>query len=274
MFDQQQNADHFHSETPLLPSYEPEEIIGRDEEIDTIAEAMKPLARRRKPTNLLVYGPAGVGKSCCVNHVIDALEDQTRAKAVRINCWQYSTRPALLTEMLIQLGYPAPRKGKPVDELLSKLREWLDKNRNVAVVLDEFDQLEERTELIYDLSMISKDAENHLGLIMIANQPPEKIDMDPRSESRIGVGSLCFDTYSEDKLLDILQERANKSFKPGRVSAEALERIAEYTVERGEDCRQALQYLLEAGRCASAQGQGKVTEKIVKAHIDVENAGE
>lgn len=273
MFDRP-NADLFHSETPLLPSYEPEDVIGRDEEIESIAQAMKPLTRRQKPTNLLVYGPAGVGKSCCVNHVFDALEDQTRVKTVRINCWQYGTRPALLTELLIQLGYPAPRKGKPVDELLSKLREWLDKNRNVAVALDEFDQLEERTELVYDLAQVSRDSDNHLGLVMISNHPPSEIEMDPRSESRVGYRTLCFEGYSEDTLVDILQNRANITFEPGTITEEAIRKIAAYTVERGEDCRQALQYLLEVGRYAAKEGEATVTESVVEGFLETEHRRE
>ena len=124
----------FRSETYLAASYAPENPVGRDHNIEQIADALRPLARHKTPDNLLVYGPAGTGKTTCVRHILSKLEDETRVKPIYINCWQYNTRPSLLTQLLIELGYPAPRKGKPVDERLLKLREWLDKNRRIAVV--------------------------------------------------------------------------------------------------------------------------------------------
>lgn len=125
------------SETYLTTSYEPDEPVGRETEIKRIAEAVRPLTKRKTPENLLVYGPAGVGKTTCVKYVFNRLESEAGGKSVYINAWQYNSRSSLLTELLIQLGYPAPRKGKPVDELVSKLKEWLDKNRGVAVAIDD-----------------------------------------------------------------------------------------------------------------------------------------
>jgi len=111
------------------------------------------------------------------------------------------------TELLIQLGYPAPRKGKPVDELLSKIREWLDKNRGVAVALDEFDQLQDRTEVIYDLQMLNEDSENQLGIVMVSNQHPTTIKLDPRSCSRLNCQTLEFNSYNTAQLKQVLQKR-------------------------------------------------------------------
>lgn len=50
------------SETYLTPDHVPDELVGRNAEIERIAEAISPLMKRRKPENLLVYGLAGVGK--------------------------------------------------------------------------------------------------------------------------------------------------------------------------------------------------------------------
>lgn len=82
MFDRTTNSKGvLRSETYLNTSYQPEEPVGRDAEVKRIADAVRPLARGKRPENLLVHGPAGVGK----------------------------TTP----------GYPAPQHGKSVDELLS-----------------------------------------------------------------------------------------------------------------------------------------------------------
>ena len=192
------------------------------------------------------------------------MEEQTTAKAVYINAWQYNTRPSLLTELLIQLGYPAPRKGKPVDELLSKIREWLDKNRAVAVAIDEFDQLEEKTEVIYDLQMVNEEADSSLGVVMVSNQPPERVQLDPRSQSRLNCQTPQFNSYNAPQLQEILEKRVEQAFKPGTVPDNVIEEIAEHVAENSGDCRKALEKLLRAGRKADQDSVASVASKHIE----------
>ena len=160
----------FRDEVALDYDFLPKTIPYREQEQQYIATCMKPLFSGRSGRNLFIHGPPGIGKTAAVRHVLRELEEKTEEIVpILINCWQYNTRSSLLTESLIQLGYPAPRKGKPVDELLSKIREWLDKNRGIAVALDEFDQLEDQTEVVYDLQMLNEEAENPLGILMVSN---------------------------------------------------------------------------------------------------------
>jgi len=235
--------------------------VGRDEEIHSIRDAIRPLTKRETPETLLVHGPPGIGKTACVDYVFDALDRETSVKTIEINCWQYSTRPALLTELLIQLGYPAPRKGHPVDELLSKIREWLDKNRNVALLLDEFDQLQDKTEVAYDLHMLSQQTSNKIGLVLISNIPPKELFLDSRSWSRLNCRTLKFKPYNEDQLKEILKDRSEQAFKPGAVSEEVIEIIADQVAESGGDCRQAFDSLLQAGRTATQQGSREIRKR-------------
>ena len=262
MFDskQQDGRGILRSESYLDTGFQPEKPVGRRSEIDRIVEAVKPVTRRRSPENLLVYGPAGIGKTTCVRHVFDRMEEETTSKAVFINCWQYNTRPSLLTELLIQLGYPAPRKGKPVDELLSKIREWLNKNRGVAVALDEFDRLEDRTEIIYDLQMLNEESENQLGIVMVSNQHPTTIELDPRSRSRLNCQTLEFNSYSAAQLEQILDKRVEQAFRPGSVSNEVIEEIAGQVAAKSGDCRVALEKLLRAGRKADREGKKSLSK--------------
>ena len=247
------------SESYLSSDHVPQEPVGRSREIQRLVDGLQPLTRRRQPENLLVYGPAGVGKTTVVKHVFNRLEEETSVKTVYINCWQYNTRPSLLTELLIQLGYPAPRKGKPVDELLSKIGEWLDKNRGFAVALDEFDQLEEKTEIVYDLQLLNEKSEHNVGIVMVSNQSPGALQLDPRSRSRLNCQTLQFQPYSAPKLVDILGKRVEQAFRPGTVPDEVIEEVAGRVAEESGDCRQALELLLRAGRAADREGCSEVS---------------
>lgn len=247
------------SETYLTTEYLPDQPVGRDTEVKRIADAVRPLTKRKKADNLLVYGPAGVGKTTCVKYVFNRLEEETGAKSVYINCWQYNTRSSLLTQLLIQLGYPAPRKGKPVDELLSRIQEWLDKNRGIALALDEFDQLNDQTEVIYDLQMLNQEVENSLGIVMVSNHHPSKVQLDPRSRSRLNCQTLQFNSYTRQQLEDILEKRVEQAFRPGSVTDDVIKQIAEQVAQESGDCRKALDTLLTAGRKADKRDQNKVT---------------
>jgi len=239
------------SENHLTPDHTPDEPVGRDAEVNRIVEAVKPLTHRKRGENLLVHGPAGVGKTTCVQHVFQQLEEESTTQAVYINCWQYDTRPALLTELLIELGYPSPRKGNPVDETLSRIQEFVEKSRGgVAVALDEFDRLQDPTEVVYDLHLISEGIDQNLSMVLVSNRQPTRLKLDPRSESRLSCQTLGFHPYDIQQLTEILEQRVQQAFRPGTVDDQVIETIAEQVAEQGGDCREALSQLLQLGRWA------------------------
>ncbi|SDQ39976.1 Cdc6/Cdc18 family protein [Natronobacterium texcoconense] len=264
MFDDSYGSEIIRAEEYLTADHPHHPPVERDAELHTIRDALRPLTKRKTPENLLVYGPPGSGKTTCVNHVFEALETEAGVKTVQINCWQYSTRPALLTEILIQLGYPAPRKGKPVDERLGKLREWLDRNRSVAIALDEFDQLEDKAAIVYDLHMLSQQTENKLGLVLISNIPPDGFVLDERSWSRLNCRAVEFKPYTAEELLAILKDRVEQAFRPGAVQPEVLELVADSVADNGGDCRDAFERLLQAGRRATREGAREVTPQFLE----------
>lgn len=258
------NQSVFRSRSPggtLPPTERP---VGRDRELDRIADAIRPIVSRTQPETVLLRGEPGTGKTTCVNHVLAKLDDETRVKPVYINCWRYNTRAALLPHLLNQLGYPTPRKGKPADQLLVRLREWLTKNRSVVVALDEFDQLRDQTELVYDLHQLNHESQNTLGLLLISNTPPADLPLDPRSDSRLTYRTIEFLPYDAPALVAILTDKADQLFHPGVVSEDALQVIAAHVAENQGDCRRALYLLHRAGRVADRE----VSRKLTVEHVE------
>lgn len=259
----------FRSESALIPNNTSPTVVGRETELERIASAVRPLARGNHPDNLLIYGPPGVGKTMCVTHVLNELESETRVKQVSINCWQHNTRPSLLSKLLIELGYATPRKGKPVDQLLPLIQEWLDKNRSVAVTLDEFDRLDDAAEVVYDLAQAGEHADNGLGLVLVSNKQPSELTLESRSQSRLNYRSLAFRPYDTDELLEILEYRAERAFQSGAVSDYVLELIADTVADESGDCRQALTMLLRAGRKANQEN----ADTVMPRHVQQERQG-
>lgn len=237
--------------------------IGRTRERNQVADALQPLLTGRKPENLFIYGGPGTGKTTCVQHVCTRLEDEASVETVAINCWKYSTRASLLTQLLIELGYPVPRKGKPVDELLNKLREWIDKHHQVVVVLDEFDQHKEQDEVVYNLHELAVETDGSLGLVLISNRSPQYIDLEPRCLSRLGCRSIHFAPYDTEELTRILRQRAQKAFRRNVLEDNVIDFIAENVIQAPNDgsgdCRRALELLYRTGREADKEHADKVT---------------
>ena len=255
-------------ETYLTTSYQPEKPVGRAAEVKRLAAAVRPITHRKSPENVVVYGPAGTGKTTVVKHVFNHLVEETRVATAFINCWQYYTRPALLTELLISLGYPAPRKGKPVDELLAKFREWLQKHYAGIVALDEFDQLKHLTRVIYDLRDASEQAGTAFGIVLLSNHSPTRLQLDDRSRSRLSYDTLEFAPYAKADLVKILRHRVVRAFHRDTVADEVVEAVADAVSEQDGDCRQALTLLLRAGRTAENQRAKNVTLDHVESHLE------
>ena len=270
MFDSIERSNSlFQDESALSTSSTPDTVVGREPEIQKLEAALSPLTRRTAPENVVVYGPAGVGKTTTVTHVCNQLEAQSQVQTVRINCWQYNTRSSLLSELLINLGYPWTRKGKPIDEALCRLQEWVAKHRCVAIVLDEFDRHRAQTDIIYDLHHVSTAVDNELGVILISNQPPSELHLDPRSRSRLNYRSIHFTRYDADELYAILQDRAEVAFQPDAVTDEAVARIANQVADTGGDCRHAIELLHRAGRIAEREQAEAITTDHVNQSLNL-----
>jgi cell division control protein 6 len=254
MFDRDQSSEIIVDSSPFSLDSRPAKPVAREDEVDVIADAVRPLTRRTTPTNLLVHGPAGTGKTTCVEYVFDKLDDETRVKTVFLNCWQYNSRSTLLSELLIQMGYPVPRRGRSVDELLSKLREWLEKNRSVALALDEVDRLDDLTEIVYDLHLLNKEVEQKIGVVMLSNEEPAELEMDARSRSRLNCRMLEFEPYEAEQLQSILQHRVEHGCKPGTVPDSVIDAIVNRVSASSHDCRQAISMLRQAARRAEQRG--------------------
>ena len=106
--------------------------------------------------------------------------------------------------------------------------------------------------------MLNEEAENQIGIVMVSNQHPSRLKLDPRSQSRLNCHTLQFQPYTSGQLKDILEKRVEQAFRPGTVPEEILEEISEEVAERSGDCREALEVLLRAGRRADAKGLNKV----------------
>ena len=55
--------------------------------------------------------------------------------------------------------------------------------------------------------LLNAEADNHLGMVIVSNQDPRQITLDPQSRSRLNCQTLEFESYGVTQLTEILDKR-------------------------------------------------------------------
>jgi cell division control protein 6 len=277
----------------LRPSYTPEELPHRDEQIHQLARILAAPLRGETPSNILIYGKTGTGKTASVKYVARELERVSdraplKVKVVYINCEEVNTKYRILAtlantflERLKEngktLGFPelVPMTGWPTDEVYRCFFRAIDESPQLAViVLDEIDKLVLRCgdEVLYNLTRMNSDLKNSkVAIIGISNDLNFMSYLDPRVRSSLSEEELVFSPYNALQLKDILERRARISFVEGVVQNGVISLCSAHAAREHGDARRALDLLRVAGEIAEREGDSTVNvEHVRKAHEKIE----
>lgn len=254
----------FKREEVLYPDYLPEILPHREMQIKEIARSLEPAAYGRIPINLFIYGPPGIGKTACIKYVFREFEKYSGLKTIYVNCWEFNTSVAVMSEITLSLGIFVQRRGWSKDEVFSRMVEALRKwGKGIIVALDEVDQLIYKdSNALYDLLRINQYVKIPFGLVMITNYPHVLARLEPRVKSSLRLEEIEFKPYTFLEMKDILEERAKEAFFDYEKGAIAL--AANYAIKKGGDVRVGLEILLRAGRLAEERNAKKLLTKFVR----------
>ncbi|HLC89007.1 MAG TPA: orc1/cdc6 family replication initiation protein [Candidatus Nanoarchaeia archaeon] len=260
----------------LLPSYVPEAVIYREEQVQEVANILAPALRMEKPSSLFIYGKTGTGKTLSIKHVLASMCDvaktnQIRLKAVYINCKLKrvaDTEYRLIAQLIKELGEEIPPTGLPTDEVYTTFYALLDKRSCLLLlVLDEIDQLTKKIgdEILYNLTRINTELKNsQICLIGISNNLVFSENLDPRVKSSLSEEEIIFPPYNALQIQDILRKRAVLAFKEGTLKTGVVEKCAAYAAREHGDVRRAIDLLRVAGEIAERSG----SDTIEIMHLD------
>jgi len=285
----------------LRHSYTPDVLPHRDKEIEKLAFPLISTLKGETPSNILVYGKTGTGKTAVVKYVGKALvkkvggkfysrpsikrikpdfevenHDNTPLYFIYINCEVVDTQYRMLAKLCEYLGESVPLTGWPTDKVYDIFFNALDSSKKlVVVILDEIDKLLKKSseDILYNLSRINTDLKNaKLSIIGISNDLNFIEFLDPRIKSSLGEEEIIFPPYDAVQLVDILNQRAEEAFYPDVVGPGVIQLCAAFAAQEHGDARRALDLLRISAEIAERENSKKIEERHVKeAQIKTEN---
>ena len=265
--------------TILHHTFIPNNIHHRDLEQEKVTQSLLPILKQFRPSNILIYGKPGTGKTLVVRRVLSKIQERVEKtnfpiRLVYGNSKEETTLYGLLVDFGRQLGLSEkelPTTGLSISEVFKRLLRIIDKNSlNTVFIIDEIDFLahlvsKSKNDILYQLTRSNDRIKNgSLSLIGISNDLTFKDRLDPRVISSLGEEEIVFTNYSVNQIHKILEDRIQLAFVEGAVEEPALNLCAAMAGREHGDARRAIDLLRVAGEIAEREQEEKVSEEHIR----------
>jgi cell division control protein 6 len=266
-------AKLFKDREVLRHDYLPDKLPHREDQIRLLGQAVAPVLKDSRCSNIFIYGKTGTGKTAVTKFVLSHLESKAKeygapVKFCYVNCRMTGSEYRVFASLSQSLGLTIPFTGLSAGEVFDRFRVGLDNARTIfIVILDEIDALvkDKGDGILYELTRINEALhKSKVALIGISNDLRFKEFLDPRVFSSLSEEEMVFRPYDAGELRNILLERSKIGFYDGALSEAALSICSALAAAEHGDARRALDFLRVAGEVAERQGCAKITEEHVR----------
>lgn len=267
----------FKNREVLHHGFTPQKLPHREREIISLVNNLVEALNGQIPSNMLLYGQPGAGKTAVTRFVCQQLLEKgsemgVKVNAIEVNCCTVDTKYRVLANIGNNLASEGqtliPFTGWPSDKVLDRLRENMDRQGGVhVIVLDEIDHLVRKNgdAVLYPLTSLNYDLKNSRCCIVgITNDLNFTDLLDARVASRLGSEDLVFKPYVSEQIEDILTERALAGVREGVIGGGVIKLCAALAAQEHGDARRALDLLRIAVQKAEQDGTPTTTVSHVR----------
>ncbi len=261
----------------LQTTYVPNALPHRVEQIDHIAAIASAALNGDQPSNIMIYGKTGTGKTAVLNYIGNELkkadEYEERCKYIYVNCEVVDTPYSVLynigNQIIVEDSRRIPFTGWSFEKVYYEIVNYLNTmNKVFLVVLDEVDRLIDKKgdNVFYFLAKINENLKSSkVSLIGISNNMNFMNVLEPKARSRMGGESIIFPPYTKEELEDILRERVKEAFDNDVIDDSVISYCSAIAAKSDGDARVAIDLLKTAADIAERNGDSIVTEAHVKS---------
>ncbi len=261
----------------LQTTYLPEELPHRKDEIDKIASIISSALYGDKPSNIMIYGATGTGKTAVVSFIGKELKkidpDEDRCSYLYVNCEVVDTSYGILfniaSQFIKDINQKIPFTGWSFEKLYEEFYKQIEMTSRVfVIVLDEVDHMisKKGDDIFYHLAKVNEHlVKSKVSLIGISNNMKFMELLEPKARSRFGGESIIFQRYDKSQLEDILKKRVEGLFEEGVLDDSVIRYCATIAARNEGDARMAIDLLRIATDIAERNGDPKITDAHVKS---------
>ena len=267
----------------LRASYIPDVLPHREDQINQLASILVTALEGQRPSNVLLFGKTGTGKTACIKYVGKEIEransNLNNVSFIYMNCevvdTQYGVLQNIGNKFIEDFEERIPFTGWSTERVYNILREKIDEEKRVIVIaLDEIDRLVAKSgdDVLYHLCRINDDLKKaRVSVIGISNDLRFMEFLDPRVKSSLSEEKMVFPPYNAEQLKDILEQRSKIAFDPVVLEASVIPLCAALAAQEHGDARRALDLLRVAAEIAERNHLPIVTEAdVTKAKNKIE----
>ena len=274
------NKNIIKSRQVLTIDYVPDKLLFRTKETASIAQSLSVILKKGRPSNLLIFGKPGTGKTAVVKNVIEHLHKKANEHDIKlrvpfINAKNSNTPYKILYEIAELLDINKEERkmqvyftGLSMSEATDRILDFIKrKSIKVVLIIDEIDSLVNRKgdDILYNFTRANEriSSDQFISLIGISNSLTFKDKLDPRVKSSLSEEELVFNPYTVEQLKEILVDRCKLAFYDNAVPIGVINLCAAIAGKETGDARKAIDLL----RVAAEIAERSITMEITEDHI-------